>query len=120
MLRPQDLPTGEAGTRLGVVRLIFDYLAQVSEQQRRISSIENPIQFQMTWSDVEETPHYPAPDFVFPSDTSGFSSDGRVAALLLLMRSPQFYDGATDYMYERYMKSVINLLFDSYPIMFLE
>lgn len=100
------------------LRLTFEYVVNVSRIQAKSSGFGD-CTWHLQWSDnADIAVSYPNP-FIsfFSTDTSSHSK--RSSALLLLMRSPWLYDAGSDYMFERYLKLAMSMLFDSSQIQFL-
>lgn len=101
---------------VSALQVVLDYVVQIAFYMRELS-LENdlPDPVHLQWIDG---PVYPDPAQMLLPDAAFFEQ--RIAALLLLLRSPESYDASTDFMFERYMKCVISLLVPSDFILFLQ
>lgn len=98
---------------LGSLQITLDYVVQVAEFQRTFS--EDDEAMHLRWENLEDAPEYPTltlgPEISKSPDT--------MAALVLLMRSSTFYDGSTDFIFEKFMKLIVSLLFGEHRVLFL-
>ena len=62
----------------------------------------------LRWAETTDEAAYPEPDFGFLTSEI---PRGDIDSILLLMRSAKCYDVGVEFMFERYLKCVINLLF---------
>lgn len=93
--------------------MVLDYVHVVGQHHSKAS--RRTATSHILWvSDTSLLPEYPAPDF-----HSLLNSVSGVSAVILSMRHPGPYDGGVEYMAERLMKPLVDLLFNTFPVAFL-
>lgn len=97
---------------------MLDYVFQLAQHQRKISGIGYvPDAIHLRWANEHhDTDSNNPATIILPHDVL---TDLRISAFLLLLRSPESYDGSTDFMFEKYMKCVVDLLVDPQFVAFL-
>ncbi|PSS29555.1 hypothetical protein PHLCEN_2v2954 [Hermanssonia centrifuga] len=93
--------------------MVLDYVHVVAQHHNRASG--RTTTSHIRWApDTSPAPDYPAPDF-----RSLLNSVSGASAVILSMRHLGAYDGGVEYLPERLMKPLVDLLFNSYPVTFL-
>ena len=108
----------ELSVHTAVFQVMLDYVFQLARHQRHVSIADNlPDTLHLQWADERAAIDSNNPNIIVPP--RDVLTESRVSALLLLLRSPESYDGSTDFLFERLMKCVIGGLVDPEFVVYL-